>query len=89
MRDEESGFDVTSVGVSPLLVEDLGIQVNVTNVDGIIKGECHHLGNSGTPVILRTQIARNFCTIFGTETVGKFAQLLVTNRSTVWVSISI
>ena len=89
MGHEERGFDVTSIGVSPLFVEDLSVQVNVTNVDGVIKGESNHLRNSGTSVVLWTQISRNLCAILGTEAVRKLAQLFVTNWSTVGVSISI
>ena len=89
MGHEESGFDVTSVGVSPLFVEDLGIQVNVTNVDGVIERESNHLRDSGASVVLWAQISRNLCTIFRTEAVRKLTQLLVTDWSTVGVSISI
>ena len=45
MRDKVGGLDVAAVGVLPLPVEDLIVQVNVVIVDGVIKSDGDHLGN--------------------------------------------
>jgi len=89
MGNEEGGFDVTTIRVLSLLVEDFLIEVNVANIDSIIKGECDHLGNSCTSVILGTKISGDLSSIFRTETVWESAEGFITWGSTVGVSVSI
>ena len=63
VRHEEGALDVTAIRVSALLVEDLSVQVNVSDVDCVIEGEGDHLGDEGAPVILRTQVSGNLSAV--------------------------
>jgi len=42
--EEESGLDVTPIGVFPIL-ENLIIELDIVVVDGVIESDCNHLGN--------------------------------------------
>ena len=88
MRDKESALDVTTIGVSPV-VEDLFVEVDVSDVDGVIEGESDHLRYSGAPVILWTQVSGHLGTILRAEAVRQSAESLVTLGSTVRISVSI
>ena len=89
MGHEECGFDITTIGISPLLVEDFLVEINISNVDGVIECECDHLWDPGAPVILGTQVSGHLSSVLGAETVGQTTQSLVTLGSTVWVSVGI
>ena len=89
VRDKEGGFNVTAVGVSSLFVEDFIIEIDVVVVDGIIKGDSDHLGNTFAVVRGRAQVAGNLRTVFRTEAIGKLADIFVARRCAVGVSVNI
>merc|ERR1711936_133262 len=89
VRDEECTFDITSVGIPPLLVEDFTVQVNVSNIDGVVEGECDHLRDSVTSVILRAEVAGNLSSVLRAETVRKLAESFITRRSSVWIILTV
>lgn len=43
VRYEEGGLDVAAIGVLPLSVEDLFVELDIVVVDGIIEGDGDHL----------------------------------------------
>ena len=89
VRHEECTFDITSVGIPPLLVEDFTVQVNVSNIDGVVEGECDHLRDSVTPVVLRAEIAGHLSSILRAEAVRKLAESFITRRSSVWIILTV
>ena len=86
---EEGALDVTTVGVSALLVEDLGVEVDVSDVDRVVEGECDHLGDQGAPVVLGAEVPGDLGAVLGAEAVGQLAQLLITGGSAVGVGVSV
>jgi len=92
VRDEEGGLDVTAVGVLSLLVKDFLVQVDVVVVDGIIEGNCDHLGyilavGSGGSNFAET--AGNLCAVLRAEAVGKFADVGVASGSAVRIGVNL
>ena len=89
MGDKETGFDVTAIGIFPLLVEDLIVEVNVIIVDGIIEGDGNHLRHVVAIGACRTNLAevtRNLCAILGTEAVRELANVAITWWGTIRVN---
>jgi hypothetical protein len=90
--DKKTGFDVTAIRIFSLLVEDLTVEVNVVVIDGIIEGDSNHLRHvlassaSGTDL---AEVTRNLCAILGTEAVRELANVAITWRGTIRVSINI
>ena len=89
VRYEKCGFNITSIGVPPLFVKDFTVQVNVSNIDGVIEGEGDHLGDSVTPVILGAEVSGNLRAVLGAETVGEFAESFITGRGSVGVGFTV
>ena len=86
---EECALNITSVGIPPLFVEDFTVQVNISNVDGVVEGEGDHLGHSVAPVILGAEISGNLRAVLGAETVGEFAESFITGRGSVGVGVTV
>ena len=67
MGDKEGGFDITTVGIFALSVENLSVEVNVVVIDSIVKSDGNHLryilavGTGGTHI---TEIAGDLSAIF-------------------------
>ena len=89
MGHKEGGLYVTAVGIPPLSVEDLVIEVDVVVVDGVVEGDCDHLWDPVTSIVARAKVSRNLGTIFGAEAVGQLADVLVTKWSPVWIVFNI
>ena len=89
VRHEECALNITSVGIPPLFVEDFTVQVNISNVDGVVEGECDHLGDSVTPVVLRAEVARHLRAVLGAEAVRKLAQSFITWRGAVGITLTV
>ena len=87
MRDVESSLDVATVGILPLLVEDLGIEVNVVVIDGVVEGDGDHLGHPVAGSTIRTETTRNLGTIVATVTVGEDADSQITFRCSVGIRV--
>ena len=86
---EERGLDVAAVGVPPLLVEDLPVQVNVVVVDGVVKGDGDHLRDPVAPLVLGAQVAGHLRAALGAEAVGQLADVLVAGRGPVGVGVDV
>jgi hypothetical protein len=78
------GFNVASVWVLSLPVEDLFVQVDVVVVDGIIEGDGDHHGN-----IFGWQVPGNRCAVLRAEAVGQNAHSWVAWRRTVGIGFDI
>jgi len=65
VRHEESGFDVTTVGVPAFAIEYFLVQFDVVVVDGIVKGDRNHLRD-----FLGGQVVWYSGAVFGAEAVG-------------------
>ena len=92
VRDKEGGLDVAAVGVLALLVEDFLVQVNVVVVDGVVEGDCDHLGNVlavGSGGSDSAETAGNLCSVLRAEAVGKFADVCVASRSSVGIGVNL
>ncbi len=89
VRHKESSLDGAAVGIPPLPPEDIIVQINIVLVDGIVKGDGDHLGNSVALEAAGTQAAGNLGTILGAEAVGQLADILVTCGGTVRVLVNI
>lgn len=50
VRHEERASDLAAVGVLPLAVEDLVVEVDVVHVDGAVEGDGDHLGHLHTEI---------------------------------------
>jgi hypothetical protein len=87
MRDVESSLDVATVGILPLLIEDLGIEVNVVVVDGVVEGDGDHLRNSVAGTTIGTETTGNLGTIVTAVTVGQDADSQVTLRGSVGIRV--
>lgn len=92
VRDEECGLDVAAIGVFPLAVKDLLIEVDVVVVDGVVEGYGNHLRDvsavsiGGTDV---TKAARDLGPVFAAETVGQFTDCGVAGRGAIRVGFDI
>lgn len=84
VRDEKCGLDIAAVRVFAFSVENFFVQINVIVVDGVVKGDCDHLG-----YIFGWEIARNGSTVFGTEAIGQVTNGWVAMWSTVGVTVDI
>ena len=89
MGDKEGRLDIATIWVSSLLGEDLLIQVNISNIDGIVKGQHDHLWDPITSLSLRTQSSRHLGPILGTKAVGEPTQISIAWKSTIWIGVSI
>merc|ERR1711981_501406 len=89
MGHKEGGLYVTAIGIPPLSVEDLVVEVDVVVVDGVVEGDCDHLWDSVTPIVARAKVSRNLRTIFGAEAVEQLADVLVAEWSPVWIVFNI
>ena len=87
MRDVESSLDVATVGILPLLVEDLGVEVNVVVIDGVVEGDGDHLRNSVAGTTIGTETTGNLGTIVTAVTVGQDTDCQVTLRGAVRVRV--
>ena len=85
MGDVEGSLDVATVWILSLLVEDLGVEVNVVVVDGVVEGDGDHLRNSITRSTIRTETPGNLGTIIAAVTVGEDAD----SEVTLWSSVGI
>lgn len=59
MGDEERRFNVATVGVLALAVEDFFVELNVVVVDSVIESDGDHLGD-----VFGWQIARDDSAVF-------------------------
>ena len=87
MRDVESSLDVATVWILPLLVEDLGVEVNVVVVDGVVEGDGDHLRNSVAGTTIRTETPGDLGTVVTAVTVGQDADSQVTLGGSVGVGV--
>jgi len=92
VRNKEGRLDITTVGVLPLPVEDLVVQVNVVVVDGVIEGDHDHLrnvlavGSSGSDI---AKFSRNLGAILRAEAVGQLTDGSITRRSSVGIGFNV
>ena len=89
VRHEESGLYVTAIGIPPLSVEDLIIEVNIVVVDGIVKGNGDHLWDPVTTIVAGAKVSGNLRSVLGAEAVRQLADVLVTQWSPVWIVFNI
>lgn len=92
VRDKEGRLDITTIGVLPLPVEDLVVQINVVVVDGVIEGDHDHLRNVLAVGSSRSDIAKlsgNLGSILRTEAVGQLADGSITRRSSVRIGFNV
>ena len=92
VRDKVGGLDVAAVGVLPLPVEDLIVQVNVVVVDGIVKGDGDHLGHVlavGTTGADLAEVSGHLGAILRAEAVGQLADGGVTGRGPVGIGLNV
>ena len=87
VRHVERALDVASIGILPLLVEDLSVQVYVVVVDGVVEGDCDHLGNPVTGTISRTKTSGNLGTILATIAVRQNTNRLIARGGTVRIIV--
>lgn len=80
VRDEESSPDLAAVGILPLAVEEVFVQVDVVDVNGPVKRDRNHLGH-----LRWLDVAGNAGAVGGTEAVGQDALRCVA----IWRSIGI
>lgn len=90
--NKEGRLDITTIGILPLPVEDLVVQVNVVVVDGVIEGDHDHLrnilaaGSSGSDI---AKFSRNLGTILRAEAVGQLTDGSITRRSSVGIGFNV
>ena len=80
MRNIESSFNVTSVGVLASAVEHEVVEFDVVVVDGIVEGDHDHLGH-----LFDVQVGRDARSVLRAEAVGQCAAFWIANRSTVGI----
>ena len=59
VRHKECSFDVTAIWVFPCSIEDLVVEINVVDIDGIVKGYGDHLWDFKAVRASRTKIPGN------------------------------
>jgi hypothetical protein len=89
VRHKEGGFDVAAVGITTLLVEDLGVEIDVVVVNGVVKGDRHHLGHAIATIVLGTEVAGDFGAVLGAEAIGQLANVLVAGWGAVGIRVDI
>ena len=87
MRNIKCSLDITTIGILPLLIEDLGVEVDVVVVDGAVEGDGDHLRHSVTRTLSWTQTSGYTSPVLGAETVWQDTNIQVTGRSSVRVSV--
>ena len=85
--DVESSLDVTTVGIFPLLVEDLGVEINIVVVDGVVEGDGDHLRNSVAGSSVGAETAGYLRAVVTAVTVGQDTHRQVTLRGAVRVRV--
>ena len=85
---KESSLNAATIGIDPV-VEDFIIKLNVVVVDGIIKGNCDHLGDPGAVGVGGAEVTRNLGSVLRTEAVGKLTNSLITRSCSVRIGVSI
>lgn len=83
MRHEEGALDLASVRVVPSFPEDSVVDVDVVVVDGIIESDGDHLGDC-----VGLQLSGDLGSVWGAETVGEDALVLVARGSSVGVLVN-
>ena len=63
----ERTLDVAAVGVLPLLVEYLGVQVDVVVVDGAVEGDGDHLRDSVAGAVPGAEASRDLGAVIAAE----------------------
>lgn len=84
MGNEEGRLDVASVRIFTFSVEDFLVQLDVVVVNGIVEGDCDHLGH-----VLGGQVAGDDGAIFGAEAIGQHALRRVARGRAVGVVVHI
>ncbi len=89
---KEGGLNLAAIGVLPLPVEDLLIEVNVVVVDGVIKGDGDHLGDvlavgPGGPDLAES--SRHLGAVLRAEAVGELADAGVAGGSAVGIGVDV
>ena len=87
MGDVEGSLDVTAVRILPLLVENLGVEVNVVVVDGVVEGDGDHLRDSVAGTSIGTETSRNLCAVVTAVTVREDTDGKVTLRCSVGIRV--
>ena len=87
MRHVEGSLDVATVGILPLLVEDLGVEIYVVVVDGIVEGNGDHLGNSVAGSTVRAETTGNLRAIVTAVTIRQHTDGQVALRGSVRVCV--
>ncbi len=82
--DEERGLDGAAVGVEPLAVEDLVVELDVGDVDGVVERDGDHLRD-----LLRVEVAGHGGAVEGAEALGDRADLRVAHGRPVRVVVDI
>lgn len=83
MRHEEGALDLAPVRVVSSFPEDSVVDVDVVVVDGIVEGDGDHLGNC-----VGLQLPGDLGSVWGAETVGEDALVLVAWGSSVGVLVN-
>lgn len=82
--NEVGGFDVATVWILTVSIEDLFVQFNVVVIDGIVERDRDHHRN-----FLDWQISGDGGTVFRAEAIRQDASLQVTWWGSVWIVFSI
>ena len=89
MGDKESSLDVAAVWVFPYSVKDLIVEINIVDVDGIVKSYGDHLRHFQAVSAVRTKVSGHLGPRFRAKAIGQAADCLVARGSSVGVVFNV
>ena len=89
MGDKESSLDVAAVRVFPNSVKDLIVEINIVDVDSIVKCNGDHLGHFQADSAFSAEVTGHLCAGFRAKAIWELANRQVTRRCPVWIGFTV